>query len=178
MAGGRNQAMDREKPELRGGTSHAVIAEKVLRYFQQNTQAMDSVEGIARFWVREDRSVVEQCLAGLHKRGLLARRTIAGTDFYSLADARAGATEAAPSVERASPRDASRGAEAISQAEPGGRILVVDDDESVKRFIETALADAGYTVTSADDGESALELFLAESYDLVVTDLQMPGISG
>jgi response regulator RpfG family c-di-GMP phosphodiesterase len=178
MAGGRNQAMDQEKAETRGGASHAVIAEKVLRYFQQNTQAMDSVEGIARFWVREDRSVVEQCLAGLHQRGLLARRTIAGTDFYSLAETRAVAAEAAPSVEPASPRDASRGMETASQAVPGGRILVVDDDESVKRFIETALTDAGYTVASADDGESALERFRAEPFDLVVTDLKMPGISG
>jgi response regulator RpfG family c-di-GMP phosphodiesterase len=178
MPGGRNQAMDRDKTEIRDGTAHAVIAEKVLRYFQQNTQAMDSVEGIARFWVREDRSVVEECLADLHRRGLLARRTIAGTDFYSLAEPRAGFQESPSPAVTPSSRGEVPERSSAPLAEAGGRILVVDDDESVKRFIESALADAGYTVSSADDGESALEMFRAEPFDLVVTDLKMPGLSG
>jgi len=59
------------------------IAERVLAYFRRNTEAMDSAEGIARFWVREDREVVGRCLADLHARGLLERRLIGGTAFYS-----------------------------------------------------------------------------------------------
>ena len=59
------------------------IAERVLAYFRANAGAMDSVEGIARFWVREDPGVVERCLADLHARGLLEKRLIGGTAFYS-----------------------------------------------------------------------------------------------
>src|SRR3989442_5540500 len=76
------------------------IAERVLAYFRANTGAMDSVEGIARFWVREDPGVVEHCLADLHARGLLERRLIGGTAFYS---SRKGLAAAAATAAPANP---------------------------------------------------------------------------
>ena len=60
------------------------LEERVLEYFQRNSHAMDSVGGVARFWVGENHGLVERCLVDLHGRGLLQKRTIAGTDFYSL----------------------------------------------------------------------------------------------
>ena len=58
------------------------------------------------------------------------------------------------------------------------RILLVDDDESLLRVTEKQLADAGYDVRTASSGEVALEAFDPGSTDLVVTDLQMPGMDG
>src|SRR5437867_1809768 len=71
------------------------IAERVLDYFRRNSEAMDSVEGIARFWVRGEKSVVTRCVAELHARGLLDKRLIGGTAFYSLRKEASGARGAA-----------------------------------------------------------------------------------
>jgi two-component system NtrC family response regulator len=58
------------------------------------------------------------------------------------------------------------------------RILLVDDDESLLRVTEKQLTDAGYEVTAAPGGRAALEAFSPEEVDLVVTDVQMPGMDG
>lgn len=58
------------------------------------------------------------------------------------------------------------------------RILVVDDDVSLRRVLEYNLQEEGYDVITAADGEAGLSLFRKESPSLVVTDLKMPGIDG
>lgn len=58
------------------------------------------------------------------------------------------------------------------------RILVVDDEEDVQILIRRILADAGYEVDSAGDGEQALERIEERRPDLVVLDLMMPGLDG
>ncbi len=58
------------------------------------------------------------------------------------------------------------------------RILVVDDDESLRRVTQLQLQDAGYEVLVAGNGEQALALVETEAPALVITDLKMPGISG
>lgn len=58
------------------------------------------------------------------------------------------------------------------------RILVVDDEESIREFLEIMLRKEGYEVTSAEDGERAIELFKKKSFDMVITDLQMPKVTG
>jgi DNA-binding NarL/FixJ family response regulator len=59
------------------------------------------------------------------------------------------------------------------------RVLVVDDHPSFRRCIKTLLASEGYEVVGeAEDGESALELATELSPDLVLLDIQLPGISG
>ncbi len=148
------------------------IAERVLGYFQRNAQAMDSVDGIARFWVHEDRSVVERCLHDLQARGLLHKRTIAGTDFYSLPE-----RASRPAAEAQASRDPRAGAH-DPQGATRGRVLVVDDDEAVRKFIVAALTDAGHSVAAAEDGDRALAMFRDDPFDLVVTDVKMPGMSG
>lgn len=58
------------------------------------------------------------------------------------------------------------------------RILVVDDEERIRRLLRMYLEKEDYIVEDAENGESALELALAKDYDLIVLDLMMPGMDG
>lgn len=58
------------------------------------------------------------------------------------------------------------------------RIVVIDDDPDIVRFVETSLELEGYVVSSALDAESGLGLILADPPDLVLLDLMMPGVDG
>jgi DNA-binding NtrC family response regulator len=60
----------------------------------------------------------------------------------------------------------------------GKRILVVDDEEHLRRVTQLKLQHAGYEVTTASDGAQALEILSKHPQDLVLTDLKMPGLSG
>ena len=59
-----------------------------------------------------------------------------------------------------------------------GRILVVDDQSQIRRFMRTTLATSGYEVDDAKTGEEALEKVRKFRPDLVVLDVNMPGMSG
>ncbi len=58
------------------------------------------------------------------------------------------------------------------------RVLVVDDDPDVARLLQAFLERGGYRVSVAPDGASALVAALAQRPDLIVTDIEMPGING
>ncbi len=58
------------------------------------------------------------------------------------------------------------------------RILVVDDDESNRDMLSRRLRRSGYEVEAAEDGRHALDLLAARSFDLVLLDNMMPGLSG
>ncbi len=58
------------------------------------------------------------------------------------------------------------------------RILVVDDDERIRRVSEVVLADGGYEVRTAADGFEGLALMRKAMPDLVISDLKMPNMSG
>lgn len=58
------------------------------------------------------------------------------------------------------------------------QILLIDDDASLRRVIEFTLEQAGYTVLTATSGEEGMRLFRQHRPPLVITDVQMPGISG
>jgi two-component system NtrC family response regulator len=58
------------------------------------------------------------------------------------------------------------------------KILVIDDDESLRRVLEYNLAQEGYAVLTASSGEQGLDLLKKERADLVVTDVRMPGMDG
>jgi signal transduction histidine kinase len=58
------------------------------------------------------------------------------------------------------------------------RLLVVDDERNVVTFCTRTLQRCGYEVQSALSGEEALELLQRESFDLLATDIKMPGMSG
>lgn len=58
------------------------------------------------------------------------------------------------------------------------KILVIDDDTSLRRVLEYNLQEAGYQVVSAEDGEKGVRLFTEEAPALVITDMKMPGMDG
>ena len=58
------------------------------------------------------------------------------------------------------------------------RVLVVDDEEHIRRAVGRALTARGFDVEMAEDGESALDSIRASQPDLVVLDLNLPGIDG
>ncbi|MGB7062015.1 MAG: sigma-54 dependent transcriptional regulator [Candidatus Zixiibacteriota bacterium] len=58
------------------------------------------------------------------------------------------------------------------------KILVVDDEESMCKFMEIMLKKEGYSVSSSQDAAAALEQIKGENYDLVIADLMMPEMSG
>jgi len=58
------------------------------------------------------------------------------------------------------------------------RALVVDDSPIVRKIVAAGLRNAGLAITEAEDGATALALLRRESFDVVVTDLQMPGMGG
>lgn len=58
------------------------------------------------------------------------------------------------------------------------KILVVDDERAVRNIIKELLETEGHTVKVAQDGIEALELFKAGSFDLVISDVQMPNMDG
>jgi two-component system response regulator FlrC len=58
------------------------------------------------------------------------------------------------------------------------RLLVVDDDEGLRSFLDAALSREGHDVTLAVDGADALRRLDAAGFDLVLTDLKMPGVDG
>jgi DNA-binding response OmpR family regulator len=64
--------------------------------------------------------------------------------------------------------------ETVSQ----GTVLVVEDDESIARFVELELAHQGFTVYRAADGAAALELVQQADPDLIILDLMLPGVEG
>ena len=69
-----------------------------------------------------------------------------------------------------------------AQRSEGGRaswrVLVVDDDDGVREFLEAVLARAGLEVTGAASGEDALERAVEAPFDLVTLDVILPGIDG
>jgi DNA-binding response OmpR family regulator len=65
-----------------------------------------------------------------------------------------------------------------SQTNPPHRILVVDDDAAVRRLNTMVLLREGYAVDAAEDGAAAWEALSEESYDLIITDNNMPELSG
>ena len=67
----------------------------------------------------------------------------------------------------------------MSEQDVKHRILVVDDEPSVREFVERALHHFGYEVIAASDGNSALEILAKEpAFDVVLTDIVMPDLDG
>lgn len=58
------------------------------------------------------------------------------------------------------------------------QVLVVDDEQNIRLTLSALLSRAGYVVTAAATGEEAVALFDRQRFDLMLVDLQMPGING
>ncbi len=61
---------------------------------------------------------------------------------------------------------------------PAGRILFVDDDESIREFVTMALTDEGYEVSTAPHGAAALDLVNERQPNLILLDMRMPVMDG
>ncbi|MEE4200196.1 cell cycle two-component system response regulator CpdR [Erythrobacter sp.] len=58
------------------------------------------------------------------------------------------------------------------------RILLAEDEDAMRLYLERALVKAGYEVTSVDRGTAALPLLQSESFDLLLSDIVMPEMDG
>lgn len=58
------------------------------------------------------------------------------------------------------------------------RVLVVDDDDGIRSFVSLALADDGYEVTEATNGEAALRILEKVPADVILLDMRMPTMDG
>jgi CheY-like chemotaxis protein len=58
------------------------------------------------------------------------------------------------------------------------KVLVVDDEEAIRKALSVLLSAMGFQVAVASTGSEGLDMFLKGSFDLVLTDLRMPGIDG
>lgn len=58
------------------------------------------------------------------------------------------------------------------------RILLVDDEGTLRRAIRTTLSVLGFVVSDTDSGETALEILRTERFDLILLDINMPGVNG
>jgi len=65
-----------------------------------------------------------------------------------------------------------------TEGQPSRKVLLIDDDDSLRRVTEYSLHSAGFHVLSAADGKQGLAAFRADSPQVVITDIQMPGLSG
>ena len=70
--------------------------------------------------------------------------------------------------------------ERIERAMPQGDhlILVIDDEQPIRRFLRAALTAEGYRVVEAGTGEEGIRLAVQQPPDLVILDLGLPGIDG
>ena len=60
-----------------------------------------------------------------------------------------------------------------------GKVLIVDDEPSIREILSLILEDAGYNVVTAENGVAALDILKADwDFDLLLTDLRMPHMDG
>ncbi|HOG24365.1 MAG TPA: response regulator, partial [Candidatus Omnitrophota bacterium] len=65
-----------------------------------------------------------------------------------------------------------------TRAKKTKRVLAIDDDGLVRKSLEIFLKEAGYEPTVAESGEEALRILSGRHFDLLVTDIRMPGMDG
>ncbi len=61
---------------------------------------------------------------------------------------------------------------------PSYRVLLLDDEDTQRQFLQRLLEDEGYSVVTAGNGEDGIKIFDREKIDIIVTDIKMPGMSG
>jgi len=58
------------------------------------------------------------------------------------------------------------------------KILIIDDNEDILEIFEQVLVDEGFDVSTANSGNEGIELFKRQSFDIVIIDINMPGMNG
>ena len=82
------------------------------------------------------------------------------------------------SVKKSSQADGQASTSTYRQSNPRQRILVVDDEQDVRRVITEVLIYSGYHADATEDGAAAWDALQLNNYDLVVTDNKMPKVTG
>ena len=59
-----------------------------------------------------------------------------------------------------------------------GKILVVDDEKSMREILQIFLKNEGYNVSVANNGSSAIEVLKKDIFNLIITDMKMPKVGG
>lgn len=67
---------------------------------------------------------------------------------------------------------------AVGMSEAKARVLVIDDDLTVRELVTLVAEREGLEVRSADDGELGARMLRDERFDLIITDIMMPGMDG
>lgn len=66
----------------------------------------------------------------------------------------------------------------IAAIAPGSHLLIVDDEDTIRAAIRRFFTRRGWTVDDAADGATALEMILAGRYDVIISDIRLPALSG
>ncbi len=66
----------------------------------------------------------------------------------------------------------------MKEEEPMVRILIIEDDEEMRSLLADFLREEGYEADSVDNGSEAFRILAQEPFDLVITDIRMPGLTG
>jgi len=82
------------------------------------------------------------------------------------------------SKETGGQKDKEKRITSVSMKQRKARILVIEDEEDVRQLLSDILTDSGHEVETASDGNHGVEMFKKKEFDLVFTDLGMPGLSG
>src|SRR5216684_2139350 len=91
-----------------------------------------------------------------------------GTEVPAKTDAAPEKTDAAPEKTDASP----------AKTDAAARLLVVDDERSMRELLSIVLRREGYDITLAENGRSAIDALERGRYDLLISDIKMPDMSG
>jgi signal transduction histidine kinase/CheY-like chemotaxis protein len=116
-------------------------------------------------------SCVSRIIAGANPAGRSQQLNNAEGAHHSCSDP-------SKSVPRAELHPTSASAEPSSSGPKNLRILVIEDEESIRRFLAKALTQLGHSPRTAADATEGLAAFSEERFDLVFTDLGLPGMSG
>ncbi len=87
-----------------------------------------------------------------------------------MSDPKKSAKSAAP--------DSAESAAGSGRDHPGATVIVADDEESMRHFLQRSLQRNGFEVTAVESGDQAIELYEARPFDVAVLDLKMPGTDG
>jgi CheY-like chemotaxis protein len=139
--------------------------------------AKGSLRGVAAILAGADRELEDQDLWWMETAAHLASVTYSCEAIEGKASEIEHTKQVAPSAVALLERTPDAQVERISQSEKLS-ILLVDDDVAVNNLIRRFLTRNGFKVDSASDGQEALKMFRPDAYDLVITDMMMPGING
>ena len=116
----------------------------------------------------------------VNRRAHLLKESQSGGDVRATSEPGRGTTLTLvlPCHEESEPMIVSSGGSTDVALQSSATILVVEDNDEVGAFAENLLTELGHKVTRAVSGEEALQLVRANSYDIVFSDVVMPGMGG